>query len=349
MTSPNWKAQYAEIRPTYEVYEKKLRELVIEILEHAGIDVFQVEGRVKTLDSFDEKIKRKAGKYTAPLADMTDLVGLRIIAYYLEDVDRIVALLRDEFEVREEHSMNKQDELAPDQFGYASNHLVIRIGSRSERLEWAKYANVSVELQVRTMSQHAWAAVHHKLSYKRVEEVPTSLQRRLFRLSALFEMADEQFSAIRQAATELSDEYIDRVKVGNLGFEIDADSVDAYIRNSPKVARIVAELVAYGRSVDNGRRAELHRSDLVQVADHLGARTIEELDRLLPDDETTVRDILRVAGELGAFDDSADTVPETLSAVLLILHGASKEFFHSIYADGWDKLVLARSKLRSRQ
>ncbi|MBM7859465.1 RelA/SpoT domain-containing protein [Lentzea nigeriaca] len=97
MTSPNWKARYAEIRPTYEAYEKKLRELVTTVLEHAKIDVVQVEGRVKTVDSFAEKISRKSGKYADPLKDMTDLVGLRIIAYYVEDVDKIVSLLRNEF------------------------------------------------------------------------------------------------------------------------------------------------------------------------------------------------------------------------------------------------------------
>ncbi|MEV6240378.1 hypothetical protein [Lentzea sp. NPDC051838] len=332
---------------------------MIEILEHAGIDVFQVEGRVKTPDSFDEKIKRKAGKYADPLSDMTDLVGLRIIAYYLEDVDRIVELLSDEFEVRKEHSMNKQDELAPDQFGYSSNHLVIRIGSRSQRPEWAKYADISVELQVRTMSQHAWAAVHHKLSYKRVEEVPTSLQRRLFRLSALFEMADEQFSAIRRTASELSDEYSDNVKQGNLDIEIDADSIDAYIQNSAKVRGIVAignDEFNLSLIPPDGFRTETTRSRLLRIAAHLQVRTIEGLDRLLPSPDETreILSLLRAVGDEVYPDRKTGGIAvehEILSSLLIVLYDVPKVLHESLQANPavWRQYYETRERLRSRQ
>lgn len=359
VTSPDWKAKYAEIRPTYEGYERKLRDLVGEILEHAGIDVFQVEGRVKTLSSFEEKIKRKEGKYADPFADMTDLVGLRIIAHYLEDVDRIVELLSNQFEVRREHSMNKQDELAPDQFGYTSNHLVIRIGSRGERPEWAKYADISVELQVRTMSQHAWAAVHHKLSYKRVEEVPTSLQRRLFRLSALFEMADEQFSAIRTAISELSDEYSDNVRQGNLDIEIDADSVDAYIKNSPKVRDLIVlvrnEFNTHPIPVD-GARTEHTRTRLLRLIDQLGIRTLEEFDRTLPDADKARQMFIALRGVADEMDPArqqrAGVVEhEILSSLLILLYGIPKDLYEGMYVDPevWVQYDETRKRLGSRK
>lgn len=355
VTSPNWKTRYAEIRPTYETYEKKLRELVTTVLDHAKIDVVQVEGRVKTVDSFAEKIGRKSGKYADPIEDMTDLVGLRIIAYYVEDVDRIVSLLRKEFDVLEEHSANKQSELAPDQFGYTSNHLTVRIGSRSAWLEWAPYAGIAVEFQVRTTLQHAWAAVNHKLSYKRVEEVPISLQRRLFRLSALFEMADEQFSAIRNAASELSDEYSDNVKQGNLDFQIDADSIDAYLQISKKMRRISGIAVGeFGVNIRGADRVliELSRSDLIKVAGHLGARTIDEFDRLLPGTDAEIRRVLGVLTEKVPTlkpDDAGTTTPKLATFIATALHGMSREFFDSIYeGGGWEIFAEVREALGNR-
>ncbi|RAS69012.1 ppGpp synthetase/RelA/SpoT-type nucleotidyltransferase [Lentzea atacamensis] len=339
MTSPSWKTQYAEIRPKYEAYEKKLKELVETVLTHAKIDVVQVEGRVKTLDSFAEKIDRKDGKYTDPLKDMTDLVGLRIIAYYVEDVEQIAALLRSQFTVLEEHSANKQDALAPDQFGYASNHLVIRLGNdRCSLPEWSRYADIAVELQVRTTLQHAWAAVHHKLSYKRAEEVPTSLQRRLFRLSALFEMADEQFSAIRTAASELSDEYSDNVKQGNLDIEIDADSLGAYLRNSPKVAlirRVASEDFNHEIPADDS-----FRSELIQLATHLGAKTIDEFDRLLPGDAETITSVLTAGGR------TYRSVYAALAIFCAALHPVDEDFYKSLFAkSSWPIILEIKAKL----
>ncbi|MEU7478911.1 hypothetical protein AB0A63_23195 [Lentzea sp. NPDC042327] len=347
MTSPNWKAEYAEVRSKYEAYEKKLRELVCEILDHAGIDVFQVEGRVKTLDSFDEKIRRKSGKYDNPLTDMTDLVGVRIIAHYVEDVDRIVELLGKEFEVREEHSMNKQDELAPDQFGYTSNHLVVRIGSRSERLEWAKYADISVEFQVRTMSQHAWAAMHHKLGYKREADVPVPLQRKLFRLSALFELADEQFSTIKDAIDTLSGEYSDSVRHGILDMNVDAQSIEAYLRNSTKVSTIIE--VARKLRITYW---ESNLSVLVAIAGALDARTIGEFDGLLPDGTSAHRVLTAFLSVFGPRSEGR-AIEVSLGSIIATFNGLTEEQFTRIFPDsdstGWRMFEVIHKRLRSQE
>jgi putative GTP pyrophosphokinase len=348
VTSPDWKAKYAEIRPTYEVCERKLRELVGTVLEYAKIDVVQVEGRVKTVDSFAEKIGRKSGKYTDPLKDMTDLVGLRIIAYYVEDVDAIVEVLSTEFEVIEQHSTNKQDELAPDQFGYASNHVIARVGrSRRALPEWAPYAGIVVEFQVRTTLQHAWAAVNHKLSYKRVEEVPITLQRRLFRLSALFEMADEQFSAIRRAAAELSDVYSDSVKDGNLGIEIDADSMDAYIQNSPKVALILRVLKEQLGVPVASFGVEGQRSALLRTARHLGATTIDEFDQLLPSETGTIRRILTAIEKIAPSTGDApyENVYHVVVDICVVLHPITEEFYTEVFASDWERLNEIKAEL----
>ena len=54
-----------------------------------------------------------------------------------------------------------------------------------------------VELQVRSILQHAWASLQHDLMYKG-ERAPTdSVRRRLIALAGLLELADHEFMAVR--------------------------------------------------------------------------------------------------------------------------------------------------------
>jgi hypothetical protein len=52
------------------------------------------------------------------------------------------------------------------------------------------------EIQVRTISQHIWAAASHKLQYKVEESVPPPLRRSIHRVSALLETVDLEFDRI---------------------------------------------------------------------------------------------------------------------------------------------------------
>ena len=117
-TSPEeWGARYRAVRGTYQSMTTRLRGLVIDLLADADIEVIQVEARTKTIDSFTEKIIRKRSKYQDPLTEITDIVGLRIITYYVEDVTRVGELIRSEFEIDEANSIDKATALDPHRFG----------------------------------------------------------------------------------------------------------------------------------------------------------------------------------------------------------------------------------------
>lgn len=161
-----------------------------------NIPVLAVTARVKDVESCVSKARRT--NYRNP-SDIEDFVGVRIICYYVTDIQRILDLIDSEFEV--ENSEDKLDALAPDQFGYRSSHKVVRI-----KPAWAHTPNyrgldrIKCEVQVRTIFMHAWAEISHQLSYKKSHDVPTQLARELSRLSAKLEDADEQFESIYQKA-----------------------------------------------------------------------------------------------------------------------------------------------------
>jgi putative GTP pyrophosphokinase len=228
-----------------------------------------------------EKIKRKGGKYADPLRDMTDLVGLRVITYYQEDVEKVGELIRAAFSVDEENSVDKSSDLAPDRFGYASIHYVVSLGAdRAELGEWRIFKGTRAEIQVRTVLQHAWAAVNHKLDYKSEGEIPDVLQRRLFRLSALFELADEQFSSIKDARREISESYTTVVKDGNFDLPLNLTSFTAYVYGSARMAELDQRATgskAPSNNADPKQRSRDRRA-LLEVLRECDFATLSQLD-----------------------------------------------------------------------
>lgn len=226
-----WADQYQAARPLYEALVLRLDDLLKNLLEGGEIEVAQIEGRAKTIESFGEKIRRK-GSYADPLSDMTDLVGFRIITYTVNDVVRVGELLTSEFAVDEDRSVVKPELPDPDRFGYVSTHYVLKVCPPRSRLpEWISFEQLVFEVQLRTVLQHAWAAIDHKLNYKTRKEIPVDLQRRLFSVSALLEVADGQLDLVEREAKNLSREYGQEIERGNLDtLAIDAASVDVYLR-----------------------------------------------------------------------------------------------------------------------
>jgi ppGpp synthetase/RelA/SpoT-type nucleotidyltranferase len=225
-----WAEQYSSLRSTYQAYTNKLAELIGTLIEGKEIEVHQIEKRCKEVSSFRDKVTREGKAYGDPLAKVTDLAGVRVIAFYADDVERVCALIRDEFEVDEDNSADKRQALAYDQFGYLSTHVVVSLGDNRKNLpEWRQFAGLKAEVQVRTVLEHAWAAVSRKLQYNSPQEVPGELRRKLFRLSALFEVADEQFQELRDKSDQLVKSYEVGFEKGELGVEVNMASLQSFL------------------------------------------------------------------------------------------------------------------------
>jgi len=88
-----------------------------------GINVADTRVRVKSGESLKRKLEAKP-KYRS-LQDLTDIVGVRIITYYLDDAERAAKVIRGNgqmFSIDWANSENKSDRLRTEQFGYRSDH-----------------------------------------------------------------------------------------------------------------------------------------------------------------------------------------------------------------------------------
>jgi len=189
--------------------KNNLEEALRIYLDEKNIQYLAVYGRVKSFESFYEKIDTK--NYGEPFVQTEDFVGLRIILYFPNDILVVEKLLNDTFIV--EQSEDKSDKLEINEFGYRSHHCIIKIDP-----DWAKTPNyrelhnIKSEIQIRTVLMHAWAEIEHKLQYKNKKQVPSQLKRKLFFLSAKLEEADQQFEEIKISSNQYQVELAKKIE-----------------------------------------------------------------------------------------------------------------------------------------
>jgi hypothetical protein len=150
--------------------------------------------------------------------------------------------------------------------------------SRAAADEWAPFADFTAEVQVRTALQHAWAAVEHSLNYKTKTAVPESLRRRLYRLGALFELADQEFADITAQAGRLQREYKEVVRSELLEVELNADSLRAYLEGSDVAEWWVKQLTLAGYLFET---RPANTFDEIDLARRSGILTLEDLNEFL--------------------------------------------------------------------
>lgn len=224
--------KYSAERSRFIEFTDAIVDLLRILISAEGLEYVSVTGRAKEADSLREKITRDGKFYSDPLTEITDLCGTRVVCYDTAAAQRIGDVIARNFAVDVQNSVNKKDRLDPDRFGYLSVHFIVQLDNRRGQLpEWQKFAKMKAEIQVRTALQHAWASLDHSLRYKSKHDAPAALHRRLYRISALLELADDEFLRLKEDADKVRSSYAADVKAGKLdAIEVNADSVDAFIR-----------------------------------------------------------------------------------------------------------------------
>jgi ppGpp synthetase/RelA/SpoT-type nucleotidyltranferase len=328
----DWGEIFDSRRSAYVSYTQSLELLFRQLLEKNEIPYVQIEARTKEVSNFVSKLRRK--NYGDPLEEVTDFSGIRIVLYYLDDVERVGEMIAQQFAVDDENSVDKRALMDPDRFGYLSVHYVVQTSSKRKALpEWSEFADLWAEVQVRTVLQHAWGAISRKLAYASIREAPRDLQRSLNRLSALLELADEQFLDIREAREQIEKQYDREVERGNLDLEIDESSLGVYLREAGYWGKIASMASETGSPTPDEKRAQYKEPPwtaeeeeqmlmrhLLSVLDEMGVTRISELDAKLRDLLEVAPDFVREVNE--KYADRGDGQPiaaEPLNWLLIIL------------------------------
>ena len=137
--------------------------------------------------------------------------------------------------------------------------------------------------------QHSWASISHELEYKKKYEIPSMLQRKLFRLASFIEIADEEFINVRNQHNEIV-EKIFRGKVeGNDLDQVTLEELNSltlknYIKESPHTELIEREAKRAGFTIIPIRadyKDDKYIAEIINHCNYLNIKTISELDKVL--------------------------------------------------------------------
>jgi len=179
--------------PQLEQLEELASAMLEEALREQNIQLNTFQHRIKTEESLTGKLEKKGYKYQT-IYDITDLVGIRVVTYYTDDVDKVAVIAKKIFDIDWKNSVDKRKHQL-NSFGYLSLHYICYLKKGPLR-------KIPFEIQMRTALQHVWSAIEHDIGYKGAVKLPPEFVRQFSRLAGMLEMADDEFSRLRTTMTE---------------------------------------------------------------------------------------------------------------------------------------------------
>lgn len=285
---------YRDTRATYLRLERLVTEQITGALRQASMRVMSIEHRTKTISSLEAKIARKGDKY-ADIREVTDLVGIRIVCYFSDDVDRIANLIGSLFQIDQAASVDKRALLSTTSFGYLSLHCICSLkedGTWPEELYGIRF-----EVQIRSVLQHVWAEIEHDLGYKSEFGVPRTVRREFSRVAGLLEIADEYFVSIRDKVESYTTDIRQKIADNTADdLPIDRISLREYMLHNSRMRDFLRRL----SDLCSAAVVDADPDTYVQQLDWLGMTTLGELSAMV---DANANQALILAGEALQYTD----------------------------------------------
>lgn len=271
--------EYRKQRDDFVRLGDTVHSMLKDICRDAGILPLGIEHRVKTEKSLAGKLERSGGYYSE-FEDLTDILGARIICFFSDDIDKIGKIVEERFEIDRELSSDKRALIKADSFGYLSLHYICSLPSGagfSEIMCGKKF-----EIQIRTVLQHAWAAIEHDLGYKSEFGVPRSVIREFSRIAGLLEIADDEFVRTRDHMRKYTEDIRRKIaenKADDVG--IDSISLNEYVKRNNKMRDFLSEI----SRIANAEMSEINAESYIVQLKFLGKETLGDLQNMMDDNK----------------------------------------------------------------
>lgn len=193
-TSRNFMRLMAYYRCALMEIETKFNVLNEEFsLQHDRNPINSIKGRLKSLPSIQEKLRRKGLPMTLSAIEenLNDVAGVRVICSFPEDVQTLADALLKQDDIK---LIERKDYIAqPKANGYRSLHLIVSVPIFLEN----EKRIMKVEIQLRTIAMDCWASLEHQLRYKKDFEFTDSMAEELQECARLSAELDRRMDALR--------------------------------------------------------------------------------------------------------------------------------------------------------
>ncbi|MBQ6781288.1 MAG: tetratricopeptide repeat protein [Treponema sp.] len=215
MEQTNLYPKKQQIQEIYDAYRPIFAEIMGNIESRLRLTISlssmpTYKSRIKSFKSYYRKVLRQKAdeaETSKTLVTLTDMMGIRVICAFLEDIQLAVEQIKQNFDVKEVEYKGAEQNFR--EFGYESIHVLVAIPKecRPRNCDLPLPENLVCEIQVRTILQDAWAEVEHELIYK-TEFTPFDmpLRRKLASMNASLSLADIIFQEIRDYQKKLQGE-----------------------------------------------------------------------------------------------------------------------------------------------
>ena len=157
----------------------------------------KIEHRIKSPDSIARKLIKKGYEVSFAIQKLNDIVGIRVVCLYSDDVYKIAELLKQQkdFILIKEKDYIKN----PKKSGYQSLHLILDIP-----LIYKDTTQLQrVEIQIRTVAMDFWAAVDNQICYKKDPEDMNKSEEELKNYSTVISTMDKQMLELRKRVEKM--------------------------------------------------------------------------------------------------------------------------------------------------
>ena len=261
---------YDKNNKLYKKFCVEIENIIAKLLDINNIPIHSITSRIKEKESFLEKCKRK--EYEDAIDEMMDLAGIRIIAYINSDVQTACELIKKEFIIDIENSVNKSAIMKENEVGYLSHHFIAKLNeSRITLPEYSEFEGLQCEIQIRTFLQHAWAEIEHDRNYKFSGELPSEIKRRFYLVAGSLELLDREFQNLSDDIEKYGNDVKKKTTSGDLDIAINSTSLREYIKNS--------DLSSYYSETTSKNWDKILIDELNQFEVH----TLAQLDKIIPE------------------------------------------------------------------
>ncbi|MGN1053104.1 MAG: GTP pyrophosphokinase family protein [Candidatus Scatosoma sp.] len=266
--------EYRKERENFIKLDGVVYDKLCALVKRSGIQTLSIEHRVKSEASLAGKLV-KNGDWYQKFENLTDILGARVICFFNDEVDKLGKMIEENFSIDWQNSSDKRALIKADSFGYLSLHYVCYLSEDSGYPE--DICNKKFEIQIRTILQHTWAAIEHDIGYKSEFGLPREYERGFSRVAGLLEVADDEFTRLRNGMKAYTDDIRAKIKENRASdVAINIVSPNEFVSHNKRMCDLVEKIA----KINGAEIKTVSPDNYIEQLKWFGITTIGELQEM---------------------------------------------------------------------